>query len=774
MNRIRHLIHEVHRRSIWQVLGIYLVGAWLAYQVILGLTDGLGLPAWVPPLAVVLFLVGLPMVLATAIVQEGPPAPADLRRTNDVAPGYAAPAAPSAPSAPPALEPGPNAGGARTLLTWPRTLRAGLLAFALLGVGTAAWLAARSLGIGPAASLMAAGVVEPNSRILIADFGSSSGDSTLAAVVTEAFRIDFARSRVVQPVPPDRVREVLQRMGREDVVRLDPDLAREVALRAGVAALITGSVTSAGGGYVLSAQVVLAETGEVVAAVRETARDSTQIIDGIDRLSSALRERIGESLRTIRRAEPLELVTTGSLEALRRFTDARRAQGWEGDNRKARRLLVEAVELDSAFAAAWRSIAVHDFNAENYAAAHDAIERALMHRHRLSDDERAHALATYHVIRREYRDVIAVIEPHVDRRPDDLNALTILGVAYKALGDFEQSNRWMRRAAEAEAQRFFGWANLGEGFVLQGRLEEAAQTFDHATKLATADPSWPAVHRAYLPWVAGDADAAEAALRALIADTAASRNMQDRARIRLAAVMAARGRAEERDRLLRSTLLVSPAALEAGNSLREVNRQLFLFGNPDRARAAIRAFEQAHGASATPEQLARLAEACAWLNDPPCARERLERSGHAGALAAHAPFAVIAAHAALAAAEGDPRRAVSLYRTSASWRCLACSEAMVGRVFERAGQPDSALAAYRRFAETPSMHRFYEDHDLVPALERLAALHEARGDRAAAAGAYTRIVDLWRDADAPLQPRVATARARLTALMADRAETTSR
>jgi eukaryotic-like serine/threonine-protein kinase len=763
MNRIHRLIREIHRRSIWQVLGVYLVGSWLAYQVILGLTDGLGLPAWVPPLAFVLFLIGLPMVVATAIVQEGPPAPAAARRAGDADPGDEASSAPPATAAPVADD-----GGVRGVLTWPRTLLAGLLAFALLGAGTAVWVAARALGIGPAASLMAAGVVEPSGRIVIGDFGSSSGDSALAAVVTEAFRIDFARSTVVQPVPLATLREVLQRMGRDDVVRLGPELAREVALRAGVSALVTGNVASAGGGYVLSAQVVLAETGEVVAAMRETARDSTQIIDAIDRLSRALRERTGESLRTIRRAQPLEQVTTGSLEALHRFTDARRAQLWEGDVPKARRMLEQAVALDTAFAAAWRALAVLDFNNEDYATAAERIERALAHRDRLSDDERDHAVATHHLIRREYREVIMALEPLLGRRPDDMVALTAMGVAYKALGDFEQSNRWMRRSAEAEPHRFFGWANLGEGFVLQGRLEEAAQTFDHATELTTADPAWSAVHRAYLPWVAGDADAAEAALRALIADTAMTRNVNDRARMRLASVMVARGRAGEADRLLRSTLIVPPAALEVGNALREVLLQLFVVGDADRARAALRVFEQRHGAGATPEQLAILAEACAWLEDLPCARERLERGGHAGEPAAHAPGPVIAAHAALAAAAGDAQRAVRLYRSAASWRCLACSEAMVGRVFERAGQPDSALAAYRRFVETPSIHRFFEDHDLVPVLERLAALYEARGERAEAAAAYARIVDLWRDADAPLQPRVAAARARLTALQADR------
>lgn len=73
MSQLNHLIREIHRRSLWQVLAIYLVGAWVVYEVILGLTDGGVLPEWFPGLAVGLFLVGLPVVLATAFVQEGAP-----------------------------------------------------------------------------------------------------------------------------------------------------------------------------------------------------------------------------------------------------------------------------------------------------------------------------------------------------------------------------------------------------------------------------------------------------------------------------------------------------------------------------------------------------------------------------------------------------------------------------------------------------------------------------------------------------------------------------
>ncbi|MEE9230224.1 MAG: hypothetical protein V3U86_05920 [Acidobacteriota bacterium] len=41
MTRLRQLIHEIHRRSLWRVLGIYVVGSWLFLQVVNTLADAL-------------------------------------------------------------------------------------------------------------------------------------------------------------------------------------------------------------------------------------------------------------------------------------------------------------------------------------------------------------------------------------------------------------------------------------------------------------------------------------------------------------------------------------------------------------------------------------------------------------------------------------------------------------------------------------------------------------------------------------------------------------
>lgn len=40
MSRLKQLISEIHRRSLWRVLGIYLGSSWLVFEVVQTLTEG--------------------------------------------------------------------------------------------------------------------------------------------------------------------------------------------------------------------------------------------------------------------------------------------------------------------------------------------------------------------------------------------------------------------------------------------------------------------------------------------------------------------------------------------------------------------------------------------------------------------------------------------------------------------------------------------------------------------------------------------------------------
>jgi len=101
--------------------------------------------------------------------------------------------------------------------------------------------------------------------------------------------------------------------------------------------------------------------------------------------------------------------------------------------------------------------------------------------------------------------------------------------------------------------------------------------------------------------------------------------------------------------------------------------------------------------------------------------------------------------------------------------CPACWEPMAARLFEAAGQPDSAAVAWARYADTPWMDGWSyffpwqgptHYHLLAPAHENAARLFRELGNVAEAERHEARFLALWGDPDPVLRPRVEAVRGR--------------
>jgi uncharacterized membrane protein YhdT len=69
--RLGHWIREIHRRFVWQALGIYAVVAWIILQLAGALEGLILLPSWFGPATIVFVLLGFPVFFITALTQGG-------------------------------------------------------------------------------------------------------------------------------------------------------------------------------------------------------------------------------------------------------------------------------------------------------------------------------------------------------------------------------------------------------------------------------------------------------------------------------------------------------------------------------------------------------------------------------------------------------------------------------------------------------------------------------------------------------------------------------
>ena len=78
---------------------------------------------------------------------------------------------------------------------------------------------------------------------------------------------------------------------------------------------------------------------------------------------------------------------------------------------------------------------------------------------------------------------------------------------------------------------------------------------------------------------------------------------------------------------------------------------------------------------------------------------------------------------------------------------------------------DSAVVYYERYITTPELDRLDLDMIMLAgSLKRLGELYEARHETQKAVSSYSRFVELWKNADPELQPKVADVRRRLQLL----------
>ncbi len=760
MNAVRRLFQQIHERSLWQLLGSYAVGAWIVLQLAEVLTSLIGLPFWFGPVVIVLLVAGLVLILLTSLIQGG------LR-------------------ARPATAEAPRSWLKRTF-TWRNALVGAGVGVGVLVVGTAGFLAMRAAGVGPVGTLVAKGVLDPSERIILAEFENRTADPTLGETVTALLRIDLAQSPTITLLEPVQLVPVLTRMQRDPGTPLTFDVAREAAQREGLKAIITGEVLSLGGGYVVSARITSVATGESLAAARATAPGVDRLPDAIDRLSAGLRERIGESLRSIQAEPALEQVTTRSLDALRDYARAELATD-AGDPGRALTLLQEAIERDSTFAMAHRKLAIVLLNQNReIERAHDALTRAYEGRDRLTERERHLAEAAYHTYVTRDRDAAnSAYEAVLAKYPTDRIALNNLAIAYAQRGRQAEARRLYQRSIEQGGAPAVTFTNAIEAEFELGWIDSARVTLHRFEEQYPANPT---VHQmaSRLASAQFDYAGARVGLNTFRAKVVGSPLLEAQAANEMGMILLAEGRPEASliefrvaNQLARSAGGAFP--IPAWDMTEPLLRAFALIWFFEDSAGALRLLDEnltdARSAAQVPAERDHLRRASAYALAGRPDRARRILAAYENEIAERirtTDFARVGTsllRGAIAEAEGRTDEATAHYRQTREIApgCELCGLPELAGAYDRAGQADSAIAIYERYVNTPMVERItFDGMNLWRAYYRLGSLYEQRGDITQAVQWYSRFLELWKDAEPPLQPRVTQVRERVARLIGPR------
>ena len=629
---------------------------------------------------------------------------------------------------------------------WGRAI-AGAAAVVLLAMTGVFWFAR----VGRAGTFIGDDVLAENDVVLVSDFENRTADSSLAATVTDAIRVELQQSRAVRVLTQAAMWAGLGRMGLDHGTAIPEGRVRELAEREGAKAFVIGEIARLGAGYQITARVVATAGGAEPLTARATASNDNELIGAVEKVGRDLRRGIGESLRSVIATPPLADVTTASLPALRALTTARRLHN-EARFDEAIAMAQQAIRLDSTFASAFTLLYASYTNRNRISDAAEAARQAYRLRDRLTEIERLRIEARYFSSTGDAVAEEAAWARLAELHSDETNYAGFL----MSSGRLDEAEEMARRALVSTPKSAIPYWNLNEIQIARHDFAGSDSTVAQ-TRAILPDNPYRYFNAVVNRWGRRNYDSVEAYLAseegAKLPDADAHKCLIDLQRGRIKAWQRCQSRHD----------------LVYQNPMTQLS-EFRITGDTSRARIGYDSFLRTPPDERDPDRYARVIALLSEIGRVREAKSLLDewrrRTGVSDqGFRADSALAV----GAIAAADGDWERAVSAFL---AWQKspVAGSLTLYNRglpeaaaIMARRGNADSAIVLFERALATSSAYGgpIYEPGWYTQALLTLGDLYEAKGDRAKAAEYYRRHIDVFKDPDPEIARQVATVREKL-------------
>jgi tetratricopeptide (TPR) repeat protein len=317
--------------------------------------------------------------------------------------------------------------------------------------------------------------------VLLADFINTTGDGVFDGTLKQALAVELEESPYLNIVPESRIHEALRFMGRSSDERVTSAVAREICLREGVKAMLTGSISSLGSHYVVTLEAVNAQSGDSLAREQAEAESKEQVLKSLDQAASSLRRKLGESIGSVQKfATPLEAATTSSLDALKEFSLGEAEHGRFNDE-AAIPHLKRAVELDPNFAMALAVLGVANNNTGNSKEAYEYLQKAFDVKERASERERFYISSHYYgTFRKQADKYVDTLEQWIRAYPRDGVALDNLALEEQELGQDEKALGNASEALRLNPKDAYAYQNVAASYQYLNRYDEAKAVAEQA------------------------------------------------------------------------------------------------------------------------------------------------------------------------------------------------------------------------------------------------------------------------------------------------------
>jgi serine/threonine protein kinase/tetratricopeptide (TPR) repeat protein len=343
---------------------------------------------------------------------------------------------------------------------------------ATLVAGLTYWVAGRSSSL-PAPQ---------KDTVLVVDFTNGTNDPAFDGTLQEVLLGQLHQTPFLNVFPDDGVRETLRQMSRSSEERVTTDVALEICRRRGIRAWIAGSIAALGRRYVITLDALDGQSGKTLASERIEADSRVEVLPAVGRIAIQLRQKLGEPSQSIQRFNtPVELATTGSLDALRAYALGVEQAG-KGNYPVAVSLYERAVQIDPQFAVAHEALAREEINSGySREVVSAAAARAYELRGRATEQEKLGIAAFYHSsVAGDLERSIEAGERWKRTFPLDWRPYHILGDLYNSTAQYEKAVDAAREAVRLNPDVAAAYSNLAGSLFALDRFDEARKVYRQA------------------------------------------------------------------------------------------------------------------------------------------------------------------------------------------------------------------------------------------------------------------------------------------------------
>lgn len=319
--------------------------------------------------------------------------------------------------------------------------------------------------------------------VMIADITNHTGDEIFDGTLEPMLKIALEGAGFINAYDRTQMRS----LGVRPVpARLEPVLARQIAVAQGLGVVLSGSLDRQGSGYTLSLKAQQAVTGDQIAIAEDTAPNKDQVLSAATKVAATVRKALGDRTSESAQRFAMETLSATSLEAVHEYSLGMLALA-NSKNQEALASFSKAVDLDPNFGLADAGKAIASRNLSQHQDAEKYIKEAISHIDRMTERERYRTRGMFYFITGDYQKCVDEYEALTARYASDVSAHNNLGICYSYLRNIPKMIEETRRASEILPKRVLYRYNLAAFESLAGNFPVAARDVQTALQM---DPSY--------------------------------------------------------------------------------------------------------------------------------------------------------------------------------------------------------------------------------------------------------------------------------------------